>query len=209
MVDYHRCDRCAHMWSPEHRGWSIEDFAARIYNAEYGKVDPDYLDRRPRGNADMLEQMLGKHKEVIRHLDYGGGNGLLSHLLKERGWQSRSWDPYTNEGELWSGQYDLVTCFEVFEHEAHPDRLVNALMAVVDEPGLIFFSTALSDGAVRDKLEWWYAAPRNGHVSLYSERSLHALFRPFGFAVASLSSNFHMAFRNPPPWALETFARSA
>jgi hypothetical protein len=38
----------------------------------------------------------------------------------------------------------------------------------------VLFSTLLSDGEiVRGRpLRWWYAAPRNGHISLFSAQSL-------------------------------------
>jgi hypothetical protein len=34
------------------------------------------------------------------------------------------------------------------------------------------FSTLLSDGNIKlgQKLTWWYASPRNGHISLFSRR---------------------------------------
>ena len=38
----------------------------------------------------------------------------------------------------------------------------------------MLFSTALSDGGLarNQRLRWWYASPRNGHISLFSHRSV-------------------------------------
>ena len=72
------------------------------------------------------------------------------------------------------GSFDLVTAFEVFEHVPDIDILFTDLQSLVKAEGLILFSTLLSDGEIgRDRpLSWWYASPRNGHISLFSAQSL-------------------------------------
>ncbi len=62
----------------------------------------------------------------------------------------------------------------------------------------------MSDGQVLPgrPLTWWYAAPRNGHVSLFSARSLGLLAARQGWATASFSADIHLFWRGDfPAWA--------
>ena len=44
---------------------------------------------------------------------------------------------------------------------------------------------------------WWYVAPRNGHVTFFSAEALKAVWAEFGFEVISHTENLHMAARLP------------
>jgi hypothetical protein len=178
-VEYVFCEHCGFCFAPMFHGWLPEDFFDRIYNKDYAIVDPDYQSARPRANAALLIEQFGAYKGMIRHLDYGGGNGLLSDVLKEAGWNTRSFDPFGRgvDKAAMRGKYNLITVFEVFEHVIKINDLVCDLAEYLDETGLIFFSTLTSDEHVAPDrpLSWWYAAPRNGHVSLFSRKSLALL----------------------------------
>lgn len=203
-VRYHLCQDCGFCFAPEFRRWSHRDFAERIYNAGYGKVDPDYAEIRPKTNAALIEKLFGKSRDSIRHLDYGGGAGVLSRTLNLSGWQSASYDPFTVPADpVASGPFDLITAFEVFEHVADAPRLVQELAGLMANDGLLFFSTLVSDGEIAPnrKLSWWYAAPRNGHISLFSSRSLELALGARGLLLGSLSPIYHVGFREMPGWA--------
>lgn len=204
-VYYALCDACGFCFAPALQRWPIEEFAARIYNDDYRLVDPDYLDARPQGNAQMLSAMLGAQSLRIRHLDYGGGNGRLAQALFAAGWDSTSYDPFV-DGALPPdiGRFNLVTSFEVFEHVPDVNRLVATLAGLVDTDGMVLFSTLLSDGRIarNQRLQWWYASPRNGHISLFSQRSLALLGRKEGFDLVSFSPNLHAFWRAPPSWTV-------
>lgn len=206
-IYYHRCEGCGFCCAPEIAGWSPDAFARRIYNADYVRFDPDYIDVRPRANARHLVARFGA-QPVFRHLDYGGGAGLLSRLLDEAGWRSTSFDPFvqvdTDAASL--GQFDLITAYEVFEHVPDPRDLVARLAALLAPSGLILFSTLVSDGQVvpGKRLDWWYAAPRNGHISLHTSRSLAILAGGAGLNFASASPGLHVYWRGrPPAWAAQ------
>jgi 2-polyprenyl-3-methyl-5-hydroxy-6-metoxy-1,4-benzoquinol methylase len=106
------------------------------------------------------------------------------------------------------GAYDLVTAFEVFEHVPDVQALVADLHRLCRPDGLILFSTLVSDGqlALGRKLTWWYASPRNGHISLFSTESLKRLMSGKGLQVGSLSAGTHIACQTPPPWAAHLIA---
>lgn len=203
LIEYVSCDDCAFSFAPEFASWSFSDFEQRIYNQNYEMVDPDYKLVRPAGNAAMVHALLGSAS--VTHLDYGGGSGLLSAQLRDKGWVSRTYDPFVDRSARVEdlGTFDLVTAFEVFEHVPDVDALFANLSRLVRNDGLIFFSTMLSDGEiVRGKpLTWWYAAPRNGHISLFSAQSLRISLGKHGLQFASASPNLHLAYRAVPPWA--------
>jgi hypothetical protein len=203
-VYYHLCEECGFCFAPEFQRWSPGDFSERIYNAGYAQVDPDYAGARPKGNADLVQKLFGKSRGQIRHLDYGGGAGLLSSALNQAGWKSSSYDPFvdrTAAGGL--GKFDLVTAFEVFEHAPDVSRLLQEVVGLMDDESLLLFSTLLSDGQIErnKRLTWWYAGPRNGHVSLFSRKSLVLALCSRGLTMGSFSPVLHVGFRRLPPWA--------
>jgi SAM-dependent methyltransferase len=209
-VQYCRCGHCGFCFAPEMYRWKPEEFARKVYNSDYAQVDPDYLDARPRGFAATLTRTFGDAAAELRHLDYGGGNGLLTAILLDAGWQSASYDPFVDSDVRLDdfGKFDLITSIEVFEHVPNPRQLVSDLASLLDDDGLLLFSTLLSDGniAAGQPLRWWYASPRNGHISLYSRESLAILGSREGFKFASLSADFHAYWKRMPAWGRHLFA---
>lgn len=206
LVGYARCRQCGHVFAPEFHAWTPEDFRREIYNDGYLQVDPDHVEARPCANADNLLALFGERGRAVRHLDYGGGAGRLSELLRESGWQSVSVDPFFDAATAFegAGRFGLITCFEVFEHVPDARQLLARLDALLAPDGLILVSTLLSDGeiAAGRPLEWWYLAPRNGHISLFSRRSLAVLAVRQGLQTASMSALFHFFWRRQfPSWA--------
>jgi SAM-dependent methyltransferase len=175
-------------------------------------VDPDYLDARPRANATNLLSTFGSLPPSVRHLDYGGGGGLLVKLLCDSGWNSSTYDPFVDKGldPARLGPFDLITAYEVFEHVPDVLQLMSNLRALLSPNGLVLFSTLVSDGNLHpgQRINWWYASPRNGHISLFSKKSLALLARDGGFNCASFSEGFHVFFTGIPPWASHLFPSS-
>lgn len=206
-VWYHMCDNCGHVFSPDFWGWSDDDFAQNIYNDDYISIDPDYPETRPRGNAQWLMQLFGNHAASIVHLDYGGGNGKLSHHLQQNGWNSISFDPFpqtTYEPDR-LGRFNLITAFEVFEHVSQPHQLLNNIAQLMSESCLVLFSTLTSDNALKrnSRINWWYCSPRNGHISLYTRKSLSLLGAQHDLKFGSINEGVHCYANQIPPWATQ------
>jgi len=194
-VEYHRCGSCGTIFAPQMCSWPKSEYAAKVYNDKYRLVDPEISGTRARRNADWLCKTFGD-APAITHLDYGGSDGLLTQILRAWGWDSMSYDPMNAE-PFPDHQFNLVTAFEVFEHAPDPQELMRDMERLVLD--VMIFSTALNDG-VEDPIGWWYLAPRNGHVVLYSKRSLDSLLRRYGFWMVSVDAVAHLGFRRIPPW---------
>jgi len=212
-VYYALCHNCGFCYAPEIAAWPLEEFEEKIYNDQYAAVDPDYLETRPRANAANLISMFGNCSHAIRHLDYGGGNGLLSQLLNESQWQSVSYDPFVNRNTTIDqlGKFDLITAFEVFEHVPDVPQLMKDLHSLLAPGGIILFSTLLSNGNIQanQRITWWYASPRNGHISLYSRDSLAVLAQRCGWNFGSFSTGSHLFCTAVPEWAEHILGRPA
>lgn len=208
-VYYHRCEECGFIFTEQFDRFGDEEWREKVYNLEYRDVDPEYEEIRPRRNAHFIELLLRGRRNTTIGFDFGGGNGRTSHLLQQHGWCFDCADPFgaTTLRPDRLQKYNVATAFEVFEHLIDP---VAALAAIVGKMSasapLIVIGTGTSDGKLDDtsRLSWWYAAPRNGHVSLYSKRSLSVLAQRFEFGCHSLSGGFHFLTRGPMPRGLWT-----
>jgi SAM-dependent methyltransferase len=204
-IAYVICSKCGFCFAPEFANWSPDEFSEKIYNDQYVLVDPDYVEARPRGNADSLLSLFGGSAGKIRHLDYGSGAGELVKILARAGWNSTSYDPFVDRDVRIEdlGRFDLITAFEVFEHVPDVQQLVRNLQSLLNPDGVVFFSTLLSNGNIQlgKKLTWWYASPRNGHISLFSRNSLDMLGSGAGFNFGSFSPGVHVFFTKVPDWA--------
>ena len=113
-----------------------------------------------------------------------------------------TYDPFSSFNEMPLETFDLITCFEVMEHVPSPKETVATMVAMLKERGAILFSTLVQPVSFeKSGLSWWYAAPRNGHISLYSSQSLAHLFAPHAMKVASFSEGLHIAYTQVPEFA--------
>jgi SAM-dependent methyltransferase len=204
-VYYALCGNCGFCFAPELMTWGIEEFKQKIYNEEYVIVDPDYVEARPRINAEGWIRLFGNRSRSIKHLDYGGGTGLFAKILGESNWPCTSYDPLVdvNVNVEQLGKFDLITAFEVFEHVPNVNELMSNLRSLLADDGVLLFSTLLSDGSIhsRSRLNWWYASPRNGHISLFSKKSLLVLAQKYGFNYGAGCFGPHVFFTKLPAWA--------
>lgn len=136
-----------------------------------------------------------------RHLDYGGGYGLLTRQLRDRGIDMYHQDPLaenlfaqTFEGGL-EDEYGAVTLIEVFEHLTEPLDLLRTLSQRAE---LVIISTVLVPDPVGDITDWWYLIPDLGqHITFYTPAALRAMAEQVGMHVVTNGLNLHVFSRQP------------
>src|SRR5471032_796729 len=171
-VYYHRCDACGLIFTTAFDHW---------------------------GKAAFILDFIKKGHE-FRCLDYGGGNGRLTSLLREGGVDGHSWDPMDEEAVPPSGSFDFISAFEVLEHTPEPLATVQEALGLLNERGVLLFSTLTIDHVPPRGMDNWYIAPRNGHITLYTRRSLQTMFAGLGYRIHHFNDNLHMALKDVPEW---------
>ncbi|MBA2707457.1 MAG: class I SAM-dependent methyltransferase [Gemmatimonadaceae bacterium] len=130
-------------------------------------------------------------------LDYGGGYGLFTRMMRDAGFDFFWQDRYSSklfargfEYDASSGAPASLTAFELFEHLADPRVETQAMRQL--SPNVVF-STLLLPEPVPPAHDWWYYALEHGqHVSFYTEAALEHLAREGGATLATNRSDLHM-----------------
>lgn len=187
--EYTRCENCGSCWLEGMRNWTAEQYSREIYNSDYGKVDVEYDGTRIKKNISRIFELLDRMGNVKRVLDYGGGNGLLTDLLRAAGYDSSCYDPYNRMDEV-KGEYDCVTAIEVLEHEIDPDKIFGLAASKLREGGYFFATTETVD--LKYVCDWFYANPRAGHNMLYSNHGLVEAGKKHGLRLVWNNGNWHV-----------------
>jgi hypothetical protein len=207
-VVYHRCEECGFVYTNFFDNFPSEWWGRYIYNDEYySTIDPDYESARPKANSSEISEILRGKSEVIG-LDYGGGSGLTAQLLRERGLLFDCYDPYGRQDVSSEriGRYNFCTAIEVFEHLPNPVETMRSILSMCQSDQLtILIGTALSDGRItaRNRLQWWYVAPRNGHISIFSKKSLDQLASMFDLVYAGHVGSSHVLSRQSSSYSVD------
>ncbi|MDP9039967.1 MAG: class I SAM-dependent methyltransferase [Acidobacteriota bacterium] len=199
-VSYRMCHECRFVFTDFFEGFTADEWKRYVYNKDYETVDPDYLSVRPALNARDIGTLLHGRKSSVIGLDYGGGNGMTMSLLRQDGWAFDTYDPFgqTDMSQERVGRYNFCSAVEVFEHLPDP---IGSMREIVEKASpdrlIILIGTQTLDGNVSDetRLSWWYAAPRNGHVSLYSKKSLQTAGALFGLEYSCFRGYPHLLTR--------------
>jgi SAM-dependent methyltransferase len=197
------------MFAPMFDDWSPDDFGKHIYNSEYLAVDGEYAGARPKNLAENMAVLLRDFKGA-RLLDYGSGTGLFAENMRASGFADiTSYDPFSQPSRP-SGRFDIITCFEVVEHSPTPLETFRDIASLLRDEGCVILGQVLQPPDIDViRCNWWYCMPRNGHVSLYTDRALallatrcgllfhqgdnpHALSRPTAGRFAELANRFSL-----------------
>jgi hypothetical protein len=159
--------------------------------------------------ANVLQFGLPEQGEGL-YLDYAGGYGLLTRLMRDRGFDFYWADKYAENLFARGFEYQsamepcrAVTAIELLEHSVNPIEIVSEAMRM-GHSNVLLASTELFIAPPPEPSAWWYYAFETGqHISFFTENTLRALARRSGLKVAALSG-FHIFYRGnlvvPLPW---------
>lgn len=148
--------------------------------------------------STTLLRLLGNRNDLC--LDYGGGHGILTRLMRDRGFDFRWQDRYAENLFARGFEYDgtapvgCVTAFEVLEHLVDPGQFFADILGRL-QPALFLASTELFQEPADPS--WNYLYPVAGqHISFYQERTLERVARQYGYHRARWRY-FHLFSKKP------------
>lgn len=184
-------------------------------------LDEAYVDAIHPTDTGILARNLGARRVVATFLhlsgvktepclDYAGGFGIFTRLMRDAGFEFFWMDPYAKNalarGFEWTperGTPRVVTAFEVLEHLVHPLTEFKKIAALNAE--WIITSTELHPGSCPAK-DWPYLSVESGqHVAFYRPDTLERLGREVGYPHVMAGPFFQIFARKPfPAWKWQT-----
>lgn len=171
-IHYLKCDNCGFV-TTEDPYWLNESYNEEIEFLDVGRVD------RSINNRQVTSRVINNlNKGAGRFLDFGGGDGLFTRIMRDFGYDFHLFDPLSNnryanflEIEKLSrkNKYDMITSFEVFEHLQYPLKEIKKIFGSTD---ILLLSTECIPEDEKISKDWWYLVPESGqHISFYSEKT--------------------------------------
>jgi hypothetical protein len=193
-VDYEHCLQCDHLQTSSPH-WLDEAYARPINVEDTGLVQRNLVLAR----SMALTLFEGGHRRG-RFLDYAGGYGLMTRLMRDQGFDFYWNDPYTQnlfavgfESGL-EGHFAAISAFEVLEHMIEPVAEVGSLLAHTDT---VVASTELRPSPI-PPLDWpYYGFGHGQHIGFFSRQSLEALADRLSVRLLTDGAFFHVLTRDP------------
>ncbi|MGY3211002.1 class I SAM-dependent methyltransferase [Mucilaginibacter sp. HD30] len=161
---------------------------ADAYSSAITKLDVGMVYRNLRLGERTNKLLLSSFNKDALFLDYAGGYGLFTRLMRDKGFNFYHTDPYCQNlfaeyfdmNTLPANQrFELVTAFEVFEHLANPLEDIKRMLSYGYN---LLFSTELQPEGVQAVDDWTYFSPETGqHISFYNQASLKAIAVRLGY----------------------------
>lgn len=195
-VEYFRCRDCQFMQT-ETPYWLEEAYQDAIISTDVGLIGRNEKDAR------IVSRVLRYlYPEAERCVDYGGGYGMFTRMMRDRGHDFAHYDPFCDnlfaeglETDLKLERFDLVTAFEVLEHLDDPHRDLSTLDAAADH---WLVSTMIVPSPPPPLGQWWYYALEGGqHVALWSERALQVVAAQYRRYPVTTRSGLHLFSKRP------------
>jgi hypothetical protein len=187
-VDYFRCSDCGSLFT-ERPYWLGDAYAIPGVHLDVGMA---YRTLKNWLAVAWVLRDLGIDP-AASCLDYGGGLGLLTRLLRDSGYNFYTYDQYKRsyfadyfeKVDLATVKPVAITCFEVFEHFPYPREQLGSILALGAD--LILFTTEYCNRQTAS--DWSYLVPECGqHIFFYSRTGLASFVGSFGYDV--LDGNF-------------------
>ena len=200
-VDYHQCATCG-LTQTDEPTWLDEAYASPIAGIDTGLLARNLHARRV---AAVFLHLAGVGSRTC--LDWAGGYGVFTRLMRDIGFDFRWQDPYCEnlmargfEWDAAQGAPFACTAFEVLEHLPRPVDGFRELASLGAD--YIITSTRLHAGE-QPAADWIYLAPESGqHVAFYRHDTIERLGAECGYPFVLTTRAMQLFARNKlPTWA--------
>jgi len=192
-VDYFRCVDTGFIQTEEPY-WLEEAYSSAITKLDVGLVSRNELLRA------VSIRIISEHfNENGKFLDYAGGYGLFTRMMRDKGFDFYHTDPYCQNifAEYFDlkdvgleTEFELVTSFEVLEHLANPYDEIKKMLSYRKN---LLFTTEIQPANLNSIDEWWYFIPETGqHIALYTKKSLQYIADQLGYQFYSDGQSTHL-----------------
>jgi len=187
QIDYYFCENCRFLRT-EKPFWLSESYVESINIYDTGVIARNIsLSKR---TATILFFLFDKN---AKYLDFGGGYGIFTRLMRDIGFDFYWQDSYTQNLTAREFEYNEnvknikgITCLEVFEHFVEPIKEIESMLRISKN---ILFSTELLPGILPPINRWSYYGFEHGqHLSFYSFKSLEFIARKYKLNLYSIGS---------------------
>ena len=190
-IKYYSCPDC-NLLQTENPYWLEE-----AYNDSINDTDVGLLDRNIQFAEKIKVLIYYLFERNGKFLDYAGGYGIFTRLMRDIGFDFYWHDPYTENLFAKGFEYNrkesdikLITTFESFEHFVNP---LEEIKKIVQISRNVIFSTTIIPNPIPMPKDWWYYGLEHGqHVSLYSKKTLKYIGKELGLNFYSCSKNLHL-----------------
>jgi len=176
----------------EHPYWLDEAYQDAISDLDTGLV------ARNTSNSNMLGLVLiCLGIQNGKYLDIAGGYGLLTRLMRDKGFDCYTTDKYCKN--IFAKTFepvdhfkaDALFAFEVFEHIENPLEFLKENFSAYSCSTIIFSTLTFADKI--PSRDWWYFAFEAGtHITFYQERTLSLLADRLNCNYYMLSPELHI-----------------
>jgi len=190
-VKYFTCNECEFIQT-EKPYWLEEAYKNPINLTDTGLLGRNIL--LAENTAAIIYKLYNKES---KYLDYAGGYGVFTRLMRDIGFDFYWNDPFTENifaktFELNQNlqNIELVTSFESFEHFENP---LDEIRKMLDISSNIFFSTTLIPKPLPKPDAWWYYGFNHGqHIAFYTKKTLQKIASIFGLNVYTNHNFLHL-----------------
>ena len=176
-ITYYMCEQCGFIQT-EDPYWLGEAYSSAIADSDIG-----LLSRNIMLSKNISGIINGVFNDAKTFLDYGGGYGIFTRIMRDNGFDFEWYDKYCKNlfaigHERTKMHYDIVTAFELMEHLQNPKEEFEQLCSLADN---IVCTTVLQPVEKPRLDEWWYFCLDHGqHISIYTEKTMKHLAKITG-----------------------------
>ncbi len=188
---YRFCERCRFLFI-ESPNWLEEAYKVPINVSDTGIMARNL--NLSRITSVLLYFLFSKKGKF---LDYAGGYGIFTRLMRDIGFDFYWHDPYSTNlmargfefAEGMSG-FELLTCFEAIEHMREPMKEMEKMFGFSDS---VLCTTTLLPAQIPNPDDWvYYGLDHGQHISFYSLATFQFMAKKFGYNLYSNRKNIHM-----------------